>query len=398
MRAAVIFCAILLVVLCVSSDAAKREKRTLGRLLQYFGYKIVPVTGSERQGPQAERYQFPAETARNPKFNRIQTVMPFIATLDTLPTTTQVPSTIMTTTEVPTTTEAPTTTTERSTTTTEKSTTTTEATTTTAATTTSSEATTTNAPTTKVMRSAPLRIVLPDDVEVFGELLPSVEPEFDMSFAHHNNDFSVMFDKQEMLETSSMPVETSSIQIETSSAATEANPVETSSTTEASRMEITTKIASTTSSSQESQGSPQQSPAQAQPFNPFSPPGDSPPQFFDFSPFSINTARPTSDFLPQPQTNQFHNSINNMHQQSPSPGFQPNNNFEIFQSNDVSESFFGPPQFGGFSSFILPEARPFALPSTINPAINQVFPNRFSRSSMTMNGKRFNFITNHNRN
>lgn len=78
MKLTKIFVLIALVGLC---DASSRQKRTLGTILNFFGYKLVPLHGSAGREALAdapvEKYEYPPETPRNPKFMRIQTVMPF---------------------------------------------------------------------------------------------------------------------------------------------------------------------------------------------------------------------------------------------------------------------------------------------------------------------------------
>lgn len=77
------------------SEANHREKRTLGTLLNFFGFRLVPLRSNDIR---PERFSFPAQTPPNPKVNmRMKTVMPST----TPPPTTMPPPT--TTTPAPTT-------------------------------------------------------------------------------------------------------------------------------------------------------------------------------------------------------------------------------------------------------------------------------------------------------
>ena len=63
-----------------SCEGKTRQKRTLGTVLQFFGYKLVPIAPpaiNEQTEPFAEKLKSPEEFQRNPKFMRLQTVMPF---------------------------------------------------------------------------------------------------------------------------------------------------------------------------------------------------------------------------------------------------------------------------------------------------------------------------------
>lgn len=71
-----VFAFILIVVALAGADAGRRDKRTFGSIFQFFGFKLVPLTESEMKGTFSEKYQYPAQTPRNPKFMRLQTVMP----------------------------------------------------------------------------------------------------------------------------------------------------------------------------------------------------------------------------------------------------------------------------------------------------------------------------------
>jgi hypothetical protein len=82
MKIAKKFAFILLLTFLTLSEGRKREKRTVGTILQYFGFKLVPLTESDRKGPPAEKYVYPEHTPRNPKFMRIQTMMPLIEVFD----------------------------------------------------------------------------------------------------------------------------------------------------------------------------------------------------------------------------------------------------------------------------------------------------------------------------
>lgn len=77
MKSAEIYVFILIVALCASCDGKRRDKRTLGSILNFFGFQIVPLNAGLRKLPENEKYEFPAQNQRNPKFNRIQTIMPF---------------------------------------------------------------------------------------------------------------------------------------------------------------------------------------------------------------------------------------------------------------------------------------------------------------------------------
>lgn len=152
MKIANIFGLTLTVILCGNlSDAERREKRTLGTIFQFFGFKIVPLTESDKGGATAEKYQFPAQTQRNPKFIRIQTVMPFVEMIETSTVAAQQPSS---------TTSSP-------------------------LTTTTAEASTTSEPTEAPIEmtsksfeeNAPLRIILPDTMLSSSEVPSSTSTE-----------------------------------------------------------------------------------------------------------------------------------------------------------------------------------------------------------------------------
>lgn len=82
MRLAEIFALVLIAAVCASSDGQKREKRTLGSIFQFFGFKLVPLNENVNKLPSPEKYEFLAQTSqteRTPKrLNRIQTVMPAV--------------------------------------------------------------------------------------------------------------------------------------------------------------------------------------------------------------------------------------------------------------------------------------------------------------------------------
>jgi hypothetical protein len=102
MKFSAIFALVLICALVASSDGNKRQKRTLGTILQFFGYRIVPLRGN---GNSVEKIQNPPPTV-----NRIQTVIPTEAAPSMAPETTSPPSTespAMTTTMLPSTTAAP---------------------------------------------------------------------------------------------------------------------------------------------------------------------------------------------------------------------------------------------------------------------------------------------------
>lgn len=89
MKFAQIFCVIFIALLCISivnCSAKRREKRTLGAILQLFGFKIVPLNENQNQTRQLLQ--------RRP--NRIQTVMP----TEKVETTTVMPSVVPVTTDV----------------------------------------------------------------------------------------------------------------------------------------------------------------------------------------------------------------------------------------------------------------------------------------------------------
>lgn len=71
-----LFLLVILLSLNAPTNSARREKRTLGTILQFFGYKLVPI----QRGPAKETY---TETGRNPKYLRINTVIPSTATSTT---------------------------------------------------------------------------------------------------------------------------------------------------------------------------------------------------------------------------------------------------------------------------------------------------------------------------
>lgn len=88
-----------LIVACVSrGDGKRRQKRTLGTLLQFFGYRLVPL--NEQPSMQSDKLRSPsmAQNQRMPKRNRIQTVMPYIEMIEM---TTQVSETMISPSVVP---------------------------------------------------------------------------------------------------------------------------------------------------------------------------------------------------------------------------------------------------------------------------------------------------------
>lgn len=88
MKVAKIFQFILVVALCALVDAKRRDKRTLGTIFQWFGYKLVPLSNGDKP---SDNYVYPAETKRNPKFNRIRTVMPQFEVIEEVEVTTEMP-------------------------------------------------------------------------------------------------------------------------------------------------------------------------------------------------------------------------------------------------------------------------------------------------------------------
>ncbi|CRK86839.1 CLUMA_CG000667, isoform A [Clunio marinus] len=64
--------------LCALSGASKREKRTIGTILNFFGFKIVPLNEGEKSRGQTEKYQNSEAATKKPKALRLETVMPFL--------------------------------------------------------------------------------------------------------------------------------------------------------------------------------------------------------------------------------------------------------------------------------------------------------------------------------
>jgi hypothetical protein len=69
---------ILIVSFCVAGNSLKRERRTVGTLLQFFGLKLVPLTESDKANAekQSMQLQYPGQANRNPKLIKLSTVMP----------------------------------------------------------------------------------------------------------------------------------------------------------------------------------------------------------------------------------------------------------------------------------------------------------------------------------
>lgn len=86
MKLAEIFALVLIASMCASSNGNKREKRTLGSILQFFGLKLVPLQENVNKLPEPEKFKLfqeqyaahESQTQRTPRLNRIQTVMPFV--------------------------------------------------------------------------------------------------------------------------------------------------------------------------------------------------------------------------------------------------------------------------------------------------------------------------------
>lgn len=108
---------VLIIVACATlANSKRRQKRTLGTILQFFGYRIVPIMENKEQQSLSisERIRSPIMNrnqripTRIPEINRIQTVMPFVEIIET---TTQVSKMTTSSSKMPvepTSTEAPT--------------------------------------------------------------------------------------------------------------------------------------------------------------------------------------------------------------------------------------------------------------------------------------------------
>lgn len=323
------------------SDAKSRQKRTLGTILNFFGYKLVPLHGSGSKEALAdipvEKYEYPPETPRNPKFMRIQTVMPFRVVEPTPRPTFEfdVRQQAATTEEQP---EPPMMFDEPK-----------ETTSAALEDVQPSEAATTEAPmpqTEATMRpmetsspSAPLKIVLEDMVASTSEQPQPAAPEMEQ-----------------------MP-------------ATEANMVEPQTDNSIIQQELPMRF------------KPNEEPN-----------GNNFVQNSQFQPQDVNSLSHDHQF----------------HQFPPQfPSFnQPNPNFEIFKSQDLSDSFIGQPNHFGSSfqpqfvqqpHFIAPQ--PFtnfhdqsAFPSNVYSQFSPVKGgNRFStsRTAMNMNGRAYDYMTHH---
>lgn len=332
----------LILVLAVLASGERRDKRTLGTIFQFFGFRLVPLTESEMKGSFSEKYQFPAQTARNPKFMRIQTVMPIIEKLvesaSASPTTQRLM--FSTSSETPTTSRAI------------SSTTTTQIPT-----------TSTAIPTTNARIISPLRIILPDFTPTFPDFSLPTSSESPTQLFIKTSSESVT-ENMKMISTTQAPLTVTEATI--SSVASSLPSVASSSLPSSSEILSTTETISNEINNQFSTSNE---------IN----------QLFS-SPFE--TFQTSGNFASLPLSSSPVQSF-----ESP-PEFRANHDFEFYQSNDVSNSFFNPNSFNTFGIFpknLMPP-RPFALPSTNNDA------NRLSSSSasMNMNGQKFNYLTFHN--
>lgn len=297
MKVAVIL--VFILSLCHLSEAGRREKRTIGTILQYFGFKLVPLRESEVREPQVEKYQFPPQTPRNPKFMRIQTVMPFYETSETSLVASSVSST--TTFMTPTSSEIPQTTIE----------TTTE---------TSSDSPSSIATLLPFMKSASLRIFMQDIVEA-----STTNPVTEISSASQE---TLTFTEQTTVKHEPLRIimqdidETPQASTPTQFTELSSQSVETEDEAENIPVELTTKT--TPSESIE------------------------------------ETSQPSDNFASLPLSSPAVMSQN--YQQKPS-GADNGGKYEFFRSNDVSNQFvFDEQAFGSFPHFSMPP-RPFSHPA-----------------------------------
>lgn len=370
---------LLIVVFIGLSEAKSRPKRTLGTILNFFGYKLVPVHGGQGSTESladipAEKYEYQPETPRNPKFMRIQTVMPFrVVEVTSKPSFAfDVRQGVMTEeqTEPPTTSEVPME---------------------------NTSATLVDAP---ASEASPTQAPRPQTDAPMAQNEPTMMP---MEAATPTAPLKIILEDMET-PTSQQPQPAAPEMEQMSS--TEASAVEPQPDNSISQQEFPSRF----NSNEQAIGTN---------FNQ----QEFPSRFMDGNEQPIGTNFNSNE---QPignsfgQQNQFQphdvNSLSHDHQfhQFPPqfPAFnQPNPNFEIFKSRDLSDSFIGQPNhFGSFQPQLVQQpqfisARPFtnfhdqsAHPSNV---YSQYSPyqgrNHFStsRTSMNMNGQAYDYMTRH---